>query len=151
MTGAEALERCNSNNAFSAGGAIRVSRNITLRAPSPQFETTFFAISRTVLVLWGEPRALDAAKDSSRPKEQGQTVQPALYDRTRLQDVSIAWFRLLGVSIGSLEICIFSLEHMAFDIGRCPLTAVRMQVAVFRHLHIDHVARIPFELAIRKR
>jgi len=74
---------------------------------------------------------------------------PVLYDRTRLQEVTIAGRRLLGVSVGASETCIISPEHMAFDIGRCPRAALRMQVVAFTHLHVDHVAGVPFHIATR--
>lgn len=70
-------------------------------------------------------------------------------DRTRLQEVTIADTTLQGVSVGASETCILLPGFLAFDIGRCPMQAVRMQVVAFTHMHVDHVAGLPFHLATR--
>jgi ribonuclease Z len=93
--------------------------------------------------------ASEMCENPSFSSERAGPAHEGQFDRSRLQDVVVAGRRLLGVSVGSSETCIISPEHMAFDIGRCPLSAVRMQVVAFTHLHVDHVAGLPFHLATR--
>lgn len=70
------------------------------------------------------------------------------HDRSRLQTVNVAGHTLQAVSVGATETCVIS-SHLAFDIGRCPLQAVRMRVVAFTHMHVDHVGGVAFHAATR--
>jgi ribonuclease Z len=63
--------------------------------------------------------------------------------------------RLVGteveaVSVGGLETCIeLPGWNLAFDIGRCPPTAVRRERVLFTHAHMDHAGGIATHAATR--
>lgn len=63
--------------------------------------------------------------------------------------------RLAGVdiearSIGGIETCIqLPRMNVAFDIGRCPQSAVRQRTVLFTHSHIDHMGGITWHAATR--
>jgi ribonuclease Z len=55
-----------------------------------------------------------------------------------------------AVSVGGLETCIeLPGWNLAFDIGRCPPTAVRRQKILFTHAHMDHAGGVAMHAATR--
>jgi ribonuclease Z len=55
-----------------------------------------------------------------------------------------------AISIGGLETCIqIPKWKLAFDIGRCPRSAVHRKTILFTHAHMDHMGGVAFHAATR--
>ncbi|MDP2316190.1 MAG: MBL fold metallo-hydrolase [Pseudomonadota bacterium] len=55
-----------------------------------------------------------------------------------------------AVSVGGLETCIeLPAFDLAFDIGRCPMSAVKRPRVLFTHAHMDHMGGIAYHAATR--
>lgn len=64
--------------------------------------------------------------------------------------VDLAGMELEARSLGGIETCIeVPLHKLAFDIGRCPDTALRRSTVLVTHAHIDHLAGLPWHAAMR--
>ena len=64
--------------------------------------------------------------------------------------VELAGLRVQGSSIGGIETCLEVPEYkLAFDIGRCPPSALRLPTVLFTHAHIDHLGGVAFHAATR--
>lgn len=65
-------------------------------------------------------------------------------------DVELAGWKVSGKSVGGIETCLEVPDaKLAFDIGRCPLSAVRLPFVLFTHAHIDHMGGVAFHSATR--
>ena len=64
--------------------------------------------------------------------------------------VDLAGLRVEGISIGGIETCLEVPEYkLAFDVGRCPPSAVSRPTLLFTHAHIDHLGGVAFHAATR--
>ncbi len=64
--------------------------------------------------------------------------------------LKLAGFDVEAVSVGGLETCIeLPSLGLAFDIGRCPMSAVRRDTLLFTHAHMDHMGGIAYHAATR--
>lgn len=64
--------------------------------------------------------------------------------------VELAGLRVQGCSVGGIETCLEVPEYkLAFDIGRCPPSALRLPTVLFTHAHIDHLGGVAFHAATR--
>ena len=64
--------------------------------------------------------------------------------------LNLAGTAVKGVSIGGLETCIqLPGLALAFDIGRCPRSAVHRSRVFFSHAHLDHLGGVPMHCATR--
>jgi ribonuclease Z len=63
----------------------------------------------------------------------------------------LAGHRVEGLSVGGLETCIDLPElKLAFDIGRCPDSAVQRPTVLFTHAHMDHMGGVAWHAATRE-
>ncbi|MFT4621779.1 MAG: ribonuclease Z [Myxococcota bacterium] len=66
------------------------------------------------------------------------------------QDLEVAGIGLRAVSVGGKETCIeVPAWRLAFDIGRCPPTAVRARQVLFTHSHVDHMGGVAHHTSLR--
>lgn len=62
----------------------------------------------------------------------------------------LAGTEVRAVSVGGLETCIELPGHdLAFDIGRCPPTAVRRKRVLVTHAHMDHAGGLAYHASMR--
>lgn len=55
-----------------------------------------------------------------------------------------------ALSVGGLETCIeLPRQRLAFDIGRCPDSAVARSTVLFTHAHMDHLGGVAYHCATR--
>ncbi len=65
--------------------------------------------------------------------------------------LEVAGLTLRAVSVGGKETCIeVPAWKLAFDIGRCPPTAVRARQVLFTHSHIDHMGGVAHHVGLRQ-
>ncbi len=65
--------------------------------------------------------------------------------------LSLASIDVLGVSVAGVETCIeLPRLDLAFDIGRCPLSAVSRSRVLITHAHMDHLGGIVYHANQRK-
>lgn len=63
---------------------------------------------------------------------------------------NLAGVDVRAVSVAGLETCIeLPSRRIAFDIGRCPRTAVAMERVFFTHAHVDHLGGVAHHVASR--
>ncbi|MDP2308819.1 MAG: MBL fold metallo-hydrolase [Pseudomonadota bacterium] len=64
--------------------------------------------------------------------------------------MKLAGIDVEAVSVGGLETCIeLPAFDIAFDIGRCPMSAVKRPRVLFTHAHMDHMGGIAYHAATR--
>jgi len=64
--------------------------------------------------------------------------------------IQLGGLAIRAISVGGLETCIELPGHkLAFDIGRCPRTAVALPTILFTHAHVDHMGGAVFHCATR--
>lgn len=64
--------------------------------------------------------------------------------------LNLAGVAVAAISVGGLETCIeLPGFNLAFDIGRCPRSAVHRDRVLFTHAHIDHLGGIAMHAATR--
>lgn len=64
--------------------------------------------------------------------------------------LTLAGIDVRAVSVGGLETCIeLPGLKLAFDIGRCPPTAIALPHILFTHAHVDHMGGVAHHLAMR--
>ena len=64
--------------------------------------------------------------------------------------LTLAGTRIDAISIGGVETCIqLPKQKLAFDIGRCPRSAVFRETILFTHAHMDHMGGVAFHAATR--
>ena len=64
--------------------------------------------------------------------------------------LNLAGFAIDAISVGGLETCIqLPGLDMAFDIGRCPRSAVHRSKILFTHAHMDHLGGVAMHAATR--
>ena len=64
--------------------------------------------------------------------------------------LQLAGIAVDALSIGGVETCIQLPGYkLAFDIGRCPRTAVFRETILFTHAHMDHMGGVAFHAATR--
>ncbi len=64
--------------------------------------------------------------------------------------LNLAGTAIKGVSLGGLETCIqLPGLDLAFDIGRCPRSAVQRSQVCFSHAHLDHLGGVAMHVATR--
>ena len=64
--------------------------------------------------------------------------------------LQLAGIAIDAVSVGGLETCIqLPGQKLAFDIGRCPRSAVYRPTVAFTHAHMDHMGGVAFHCATR--
>lgn len=62
----------------------------------------------------------------------------------------LAGLDVQGISVGGLETCLEIPEwKLAFDIGRCPRSAVVRPTVLFTHAHMDHMGGVALHAATR--
>ncbi|TAJ20602.1 MAG: hypothetical protein EPO68_06090 [Planctomycetota bacterium] len=62
----------------------------------------------------------------------------------------LAGIEIEAISIGGVETCIELPEaKLAFDIGRCPHSAVNRRSVLFTHAHMDHLGGVAYHCATR--
>lgn len=63
---------------------------------------------------------------------------------------NLAGVDVRAVSVAGLETCIeLPSRRIAFDIGRCPHTAIAMERVFFTHAHVDHLGGLAHHVASR--
>lgn len=74
-----------------------------------------------------------------------------MLSRRRASQVrELAGHRVRAVSVAGLETCIeLPARRMAFDIGRCPDSAIAMEHVFFTHAHVDHLGGVAHHVASR--
>lgn len=62
----------------------------------------------------------------------------------------LAGIEIEAISIGGVETCIELPEaKLAFDVGRCPPSAVNRRTILFTHAHMDHMGGVAYHCATR--
>ena len=65
--------------------------------------------------------------------------------------VDLLGLQLKARSVGGIETCIeVPRFRLAFDIGRCPDSALKCETVLVTHAHIDHMAGLPWHAAMRQ-
>lgn len=66
-------------------------------------------------------------------------------------DFKVGPYSLEGFSLGGVETVVHLPElRVAFDVGRGPTSLIRCDHLAFTHTHMDHVAGLPYLLALRQ-
>jgi ribonuclease Z len=66
------------------------------------------------------------------------------------EPMRIAGIEVRAVSVGGVETCIELPQlKLAFDIGRCPPSAVARPTVLFTHAHMDHMGGVAYHAATR--
>jgi ribonuclease Z len=64
--------------------------------------------------------------------------------------MELAGIEVEAVSVGGVETCIeLPRAKLAFDIGRCPYSAVQRRTILFTHAHMDHLGGVAWHCATR--
>jgi ribonuclease Z len=64
--------------------------------------------------------------------------------------LDLAGLAVNAISVGGIETCIEAPElGLAFDIGRCPLSALSRSTVLFTHAHMDHMGGVATHAATR--
>jgi ribonuclease Z len=80
-----------------------------------------------------------------------QQIDPGLrIARPERTGMRLAGIEVDAISIGGVETCIELPEaKLAFDIGRCPHSAVNRRTVLFTHAHMDHLGGVAYHCATR--
>lgn len=66
------------------------------------------------------------------------------------QELCLAGIDVRAISVAGLETCIeLPQRRIAFDIGRCPHSAIAMERVFFTHAHVDHLGGVAHHVASR--